>query len=49
MKVIDASLVELDNERFSVVTQMQDKYGVGEVNLLTGEFLPEPTSTPTTP
>lgn len=49
MKVIDASLVELDNERFNVVTQMQEKYGVGEVNLLTGEFVPESTSTPTTP
>ena len=49
MKVIDTNLVELDKERFDVVTQMQEKYGVGEVNLLTGEFIPEPISTPTTP
>ena len=48
--LIDDALTELDTERFTVVTQMQEKYGVGQVNLVTGEFTPsEPPTVPDTP
>lgn len=37
----DQSLDELDSERFEVVKRLQDTYGVGQVNLATGEFIPD--------
>lgn len=36
----EGALEDLDSERFDVVKRLQDKYGVGHVNLITGEFLP---------
>lgn len=40
LRQIDDSFEKLDAERLEVVKQLQDKYGVGHVNLLTGEFTP---------
>lgn len=37
----DQALDQLDQERFNVVDQLQQKYGVGQVNLSTGTFIPE--------
>lgn len=37
----DAALDELDNERFEMVNKLQEKYGVGQVNLATGTFIPD--------
>jgi DNA transposition AAA+ family ATPase len=37
----DQALDDLDSERFEVVKRLQDTYGVGQVNLATGEFIPD--------
>lgn len=37
----DQALDDLDSERFEVVKQLQEKYGVGQVNLSSGIFIPE--------
>ena len=37
---IDVSLEQLDAERFDVITKLQEKYGAGQVNLTTQEFIP---------
>lgn len=37
---IDAALDDLDVQRTNAVKRLQDTYGVGQVNLSTGEFLP---------
>ena len=36
---IDVSLEQLDAERFDVITKLQEKYGAGQVNLTTQEFI----------
>jgi len=41
LQMTDTSLDELDSERFELVKRLQDKYGVGQVNLATGEFIPD--------
>jgi len=41
LQMTDVSLDELDSERFELVKRLQDKYGVGQVNLTTGEFIPD--------
>ena len=42
---IDAALDKLDTQRRDSVNRLQDKYGVGQVNLSTGEFTPNASST----
>lgn len=37
----DNALDELDAERFDVVKRLQEKYGIGQVNLATGTFIPD--------
>lgn len=37
----DDALDQLDGERFEVVKRLQEKYGVGQVNLSTGTFIPD--------
>lgn len=48
--MIEAAFDELEKERFQSVTKLQNTYGVGSVNLTTGEFtptdLPQATDTP---
>lgn len=39
--ITDEALDQLDNERFDVVKRLNEKYGVGQVNLSTGEFIPD--------
>jgi hypothetical protein len=41
LTLVDQALDDLDSERFEVVKRLQEKYGVGQVNLTTGEFLPD--------
>jgi predicted nuclease with TOPRIM domain len=36
---------ELDDERYTVVQRLQEKHGQGHVNLATGEFFPDPSTT----
>lgn len=47
-KLVDKELVEIDNqmdlledERMSYIQSIQEKYGVGTVNIETGVFVPE--------
>lgn len=37
---IDVALEQLDADRFETITKLQDKYGAGQVNLTTQEFIP---------
>jgi len=41
LTLTDEALDDLDNERFEAVKRLQDTYGVGQVNLATGEFIPD--------
>ncbi len=38
---VDSALDKLDVQRTDAVKRLQDKYGVGHVNLSTGEFTPD--------
>jgi hypothetical protein len=41
LTLTEQSLDEFDSERFEFVQGLQTKYGVGTINVGTGEFLPE--------
>lgn len=47
LKMVDAAFDELEAERFNAVNKMQEKYGVGRVSLVTGEFTPDESLTST--
>lgn len=42
---VDSALDNLDVQRTDAVKRLQDKYGVGQVNLQTGQFTPDVPST----
>ena len=42
---VDAALDNLDVQRTDAVKRLQDKYGTGQVNLSTGDFIPDAPST----
>ena len=44
---VDSALDNLDTQRTDAVKRLQDKYGIGQVNLATGDFTPSDAS-PTT-
>jgi CDP-diacylglycerol pyrophosphatase len=44
---VDSALEDLDAQRTDAVNRLQTKYGIGQVNLQTGDFIPTDTS-PTT-
>lgn len=39
---IEVNVETLDNERLSLYTDLQKKYGVGTIDMTTGQFIPEP-------
>lgn len=41
LRLAEKALEDFDAERFTIIKQMQDKYGVGHINIETGEFLPD--------
>jgi DNA transposition AAA+ family ATPase len=41
LQITDEELDLLDQERVDTVKRLQDKYGQGVVNLVTGEFIPD--------
>jgi uncharacterized protein (DUF3084 family) len=41
LSAIDASLEQLDADRFETISKLQEKYGAGQVNLVTQEFIPQ--------
>ena len=49
LELIDGELDSLEEERFKVVDEMEKKYGIGQVNLSTGEFLSDAPTQPEAP
>ena len=45
LKAAYESLDQLDIERFNQIKQLQERYGRGQVDLTTGEFIPDSSST----
>ena len=39
--IVDEMLDQLDSDRFEIVKKLQEKYGSGQVNLSTQEFIPD--------
>ena len=45
LAMTNAEFDQLDEDRFSVIQRLQEKYGQGQINLATGEFYPDPLTT----